>query len=140
MLLFIEQSPTQWILNKKGGINSITISMNKLETSGYIKTYLEPLMLNNSLSIRLCCVFEISHSIRPYLIQMDIFSSKITITIMESHLLMIMEILNSIEKCKSVYDIKNYDENMKSNHSISSKSSKFKKMLAYSDIKLNITN
>lgn len=85
-----------------GKVNGITISMNKFNNCGNIEYYFDPLVLNMTLSIRFCCIFATNNSVQPYLIQLDVFSPKIIFTLMESHILMITELLNMFKKYKSV--------------------------------------
>lgn len=108
---------------------AFTISMNRVNKHGFIENYLEPLVLDNPLSIRLCGIFETPNSFLPYLTQIDIFSSKITISLMESQMVMIMDLLNSINKRKSVNRVENNDENTQSNYSISTTPGKFLPLL-----------
>lgn len=111
------------MLKKMGKIIGITISMNKINKYGNTEFYFEPLVLNMSLSIRFCCIFETDYTVQPCLIQLDIFSPTIMITLMESHMLMIIELLKFFQKYNSVNTRENYDDKQQ-NISTSSTSSK----------------
>lgn len=86
-----------------GDIVGLTVSINKINESGFTDIYIEPLILNEPLSIRILFIFPSFNSIFPNSIQLDMFSSKIKVTFMESHILMITELFNYIKKYKSDY-------------------------------------
>lgn len=114
-----------------GDINGFTISVNKINKRGSTDNFLEPLVLNESFSVRICCIFETPNSILPYFIQLDIFSSKITITFIKSHILIITEFLSSIKnKFKQINDEQNNDIDLKYDTSIPT-SSKTINLLPY---------
>jgi hypothetical protein len=112
-----------WILKKMGKLIGITISMNKINKYGNTEYCFEPLVLNMSLLIRFCCIFDKNYIVQPCLIQLDIFSQKIIVTLMESHILMITELLNLFKKYKSVNTKENNDDKQRT-ISTSSTSSK----------------
>lgn len=85
-----------------GKLVGISISMNKINKYENSEYYFEPLVLNMSLSIRFCCIFDKNSTVQPCLVQLDIFSQKIIISLMESHMIMITELLNLFKKYKSV--------------------------------------
>lgn len=95
-----------------GNINGFTISINKVNKSGYTDNFLEPLVLNESFLIRICCFFETPNAVLPYLIQLDIFSRKTTLVIMESHMLIIMEFLSLIKNKSKLDNDKQNDNNV----------------------------
>lgn len=115
-----------------GDISGFTISINKVNKCGSTDNFLEPLVLNESFSVRICCIFKTPNSILPYLIQLDIFSSKIAITFMRSHMLIMTEFLSSIKnKFKGINDEQNIDTGLKYDISIPPTSSKTIKQLSY---------
>lgn len=113
-------------MQKEGGVIGCTISINKINKHGITEKYLKPLMLNKPWSLRLHCVFDTSTSNydRPYSVQLDVFCRSVTINITESHVLLMTDLLKSIQnKCK-VENNGPKDERKSSDSSTTSGSSK----------------
>lgn len=110
-LCFSANILSRWTLSKKGNIGEYSISINYTEqTTGHPKQYLEPFMLNNTFSLRLCCVFESFHSYKLYSIQLDIFTLEMTVAITEPHILLLWATMNSVlKKYSSRYQTYNND-------------------------------
>lgn len=108
-----------------GDVVGLTISINKINESGFTDVYMEPLVLNEPLSIRILCIFPTFNSICPSSIQLDMFSSKLKITFTESHMLMITELFNYLKKYKSDNQTDTNDGDKRCN-TIRQNSSKFK--------------
>lgn len=127
--IILEESPNKWILKKIGDIIGFTMSMNKINNDGQIKQYLQPLVLNNQLSLRMCCIFTSPTPLIPYSIQIDMFSMKIKMTIMESHMLMITELLHSMKKSVNKNRNSDVSDDQLNNTHVSPTSSKIKMQL-----------
>jgi len=110
-LHFPEKSPTQWTLNKLGQIGALSISINKISPPGLPEKYLDPLILNNTLSIRICLLFQSIYTVRPFKIQTDIYGSAIIINLTESHILMMIKLLRGKTSSNN-----NDDKNNTRNH------------------------
>lgn len=94
-----------------GDIVGLTISVNKINNSGFTDNYLEPLIFNEPLSIRLLCIFQTSNLNHPNLIQLDMFSTKIKINFTKLHMLILTELFNFIKKYNSANNIEKNCEN-----------------------------
>lgn len=113
---------------KMGEIVGLTVSINRMDRSP--NNYLEPLLYNQSLLIRLHCRFHLIETVKPYLIFLDIFGqNNITIALKNEHILTITQFFYSIKK----YCSNDVQENDKTNYIIDKEnrlnSSKYKIML-----------
>lgn len=131
-ILFLETlQENHWKLQKFGDIVGLTISVNRINQP--TNNYLDPLVLNVVLAIRIHYKFDSLNSVKPYLVHMDIFNeNEIIMTVTEPHMCIIMDLLNSMKKYRSD-DIEPHDECNRNvdNTDMLSSSKYFKQFILY---------
>lgn len=85
-----------WVLRKSGHIGEFSVSINHINESKSSNDYLNPIVVNEKILIRLCAAFSSSQSIMPHSIQFDMFWKNMTMKITPAHIVIVTKLINSL--------------------------------------------